>query len=317
MARQRFIHPEIWTDEKFARLKPVERLFFIGLFSNCDDEGRISASPAYLRSIIFPFDRIGLKKVKQIRDAVVANFDSILLYSVNGNEYLQIKSFGKYQKPRYPRPSRIPAPQGVEGSCQKMFAEISPQKSGKAAAGPPQAFGTGRGSGLGIDRGLGCGCGCGHAGEGCGEGSAGPDHHDHENPAVAVKAAARGESYGADRVAKGGGEPVEAERGDLTFTRPAHRPPETNPEETSGPERAAQGAGGPGRDGPGRPARTRDPRDLSAPGQQELRDDPRAEFRRALEAYLARTRDPPGGRPPGGLTAAGAVLASAPRGPSG
>ncbi len=159
MARQRFIHPEIWTDEKFTRLSYVERLFFIGLFSNCDDEGRICASPAYLRSVIFPCDRISLKKVRQIRDAVVQNFSSILLYRVGENEYLAFQNFKKYQKPKYARPSKIPPPQGSEGDFQIMFPEIQLQNGGSPSEKYQNDFSLGSGSGLGS--GWGCGSGCG------------------------------------------------------------------------------------------------------------------------------------------------------------
>jgi hypothetical protein len=167
MARQRFIHPEIWTDEKFTRLSYVERLFFIGLFSNCDDEGRICASPAYLRSVIFPCDRISLKKVRQIRDAVVQNFSSILLYRVGENEYLAFQNFKKYQKPKYARPSKIPPPQGSEGDFQIMFPEIQLQNGGSLSEKNRNDFSTGSGSGLGS------GCGCG---SGCGGGAAADIH---------------------------------------------------------------------------------------------------------------------------------------------
>ena len=56
LARQRFIHPDIWNDKKIAKLSFTERLFFIGCFSNADDEGRMIGDPAYLRAIIFKYD---------------------------------------------------------------------------------------------------------------------------------------------------------------------------------------------------------------------------------------------------------------------
>lgn len=117
MARQRFIHPEIWTDPSLGSLKPIERLFFIGCFSNADDEGRLLGNPAYLRSTIFPYDNFSLEEIKIIRDNVVRACRSVVLYEVNNIEYIAFLKWKEYQKPKYPKPSRIPPP--PENSNQK------------------------------------------------------------------------------------------------------------------------------------------------------------------------------------------------------
>lgn len=114
MARQRFIHPNLWDDKKIAKLNPVERLFFIGCFSNADDEGRMLGDPAYLRSIIFKYDDLTVEQVKAIRDRVLEVNKNLVLYQVDNEEYLAFLKWKDYQKPKYPQASKIPPPPGVE-----------------------------------------------------------------------------------------------------------------------------------------------------------------------------------------------------------
>ena len=112
MARQRFIWPDIWTDPTVARLQPVEMLFFIGCFSNADDDGRLMGDPAYLRATIFPYQRVNLDEVLAIREKVVSKCDNLQRYRSGGLEYLAFRRWGDYQKPKYPRPSKLPKPPG-------------------------------------------------------------------------------------------------------------------------------------------------------------------------------------------------------------
>ena len=127
MARQRFIHPNLWDDKKIAKLNPVERLFFIGCFSNADDEGRMLGDPAYLRSIIFKYDDLTVEQVRAIRDKVLEVNKNLVLYQVDNEEYLAFLKWKDYQKPKYPTPSKIPP-----------IPETFLQPSGNVAATFPQ-----------------------------------------------------------------------------------------------------------------------------------------------------------------------------------
>lgn len=110
MARQRFIHPELWKDPVFGKLQPLEQILFIGLFSIADDDGRLLADPAYLRGELFTFKDYTNKKVQSLRDNVVAAMANVHLYRANGLDYIALLKWKEYQKPKYPRPSKIPAP---------------------------------------------------------------------------------------------------------------------------------------------------------------------------------------------------------------
>lgn len=110
MARQRFIWPDLWEDPEIGRLEPVVQLFFIGCFSNADDEGRLLANPAFLRATIFPYLDFTIDEVTEIRDAAVAGCTHLLLYEVENVAYLAFEKWSSYQKPKYPKPSKLPPP---------------------------------------------------------------------------------------------------------------------------------------------------------------------------------------------------------------
>jgi hypothetical protein len=148
VGRQRFIHPEIWSDPTIGRLVPLERLFFIGCFSNADDEGRLLGSPAYLRSTIFPYDDMTIVDVQGLRDNVLSVCHNLVLYAVSEVEYMAFLKWSLYQKPKYPKPSKLPAPP----------EDAFPQNRGNHGEAFPQNSPLGRvgmdrdGVGLGMER---------------------------------------------------------------------------------------------------------------------------------------------------------------------
>lgn len=110
---------------------------FIGVFSIADDEGRVLAEPAYLRSEIFPYTSYSNGRVQVIRDAVVEKCSNVYLYVVKGVEYIALLKWTDHQKPKYPKPSKLPPP----------FRESSSNGEG----GLPESSSTGRdGFGLGV-----------------------------------------------------------------------------------------------------------------------------------------------------------------------
>lgn len=117
MARQRFIWPTIWKDPVFGRLSADEQVLFIGLFSIADDEGRLLADPAYLRSELFAYRTFSLKKMEALRDSVVAKCANVYAYEAGGIEYIALRKWGDYQHPKYAKASRIPDPSLEESSA--------------------------------------------------------------------------------------------------------------------------------------------------------------------------------------------------------
>jgi len=150
VARQRWIHPDFWTDPDIGRLTREERLFFIGCFSNADDEGRLLGNPAYLRSTIFPYDDISIAEVQAMRDRVVEVCQNLVLYEVDGDECLAFRRWERYQSPRYPKPSKLPPPPSdtetaaEQKPCNQMDESL-PQEGDCETTEPMQAFDIGLG----------------------------------------------------------------------------------------------------------------------------------------------------------------------------
>lgn len=124
MARIRTIKPEFWTDEKIVAMTPLARLLFVGLWNFADDDGRGEYSPRRMKMQILPADSTDISELL----GEIRREGLIVVYSVDGKEYFEIKGFSKHQKvdkrsaSKYPRPScsaespRVPpTDQGREG----------------------------------------------------------------------------------------------------------------------------------------------------------------------------------------------------------
>lgn len=93
MARQRSITPGFFTDEDLAPLSFEARLFFIGLWTVADRRGRLEDRPVRLKALLMPYDDVDTEALLTAISA--AGF--ITRYAVEGRNYIQIKSFEKYQ----------------------------------------------------------------------------------------------------------------------------------------------------------------------------------------------------------------------------
>lgn len=100
--RTRTIKPEFWTDEKLAKVSRETRLFFAGLWTTADDQGVTHSDPVLLRSQIFPYDDIKIEIVKGWISDLISLAMLIPYEAENGENYLFIRSFPKYQKIDHP-----------------------------------------------------------------------------------------------------------------------------------------------------------------------------------------------------------------------
>lgn len=140
MARIRTIKPDFWTDEKVVELSAFARLLFLGLLNFVDDEGRGEFRPKSLKMKILPADNIDIDPLFE----ELIQSGMLLAYSFEGNDYFQIKNFGKHQKIDKRRGSKFPpftsdcadlrrlAPNpadGMEGNGMEVEREKNPSKS--------------------------------------------------------------------------------------------------------------------------------------------------------------------------------------------
>ena len=94
---RRMLDTGIWANERFADLPPMGRLLLIGMISLADDQGRMKANPAFLRSQVFPYDDLSTDDVTSWL-AMLEDNETIIVYSDNGKAYLQLLNPDWYGK---------------------------------------------------------------------------------------------------------------------------------------------------------------------------------------------------------------------------
>lgn len=108
MARKRMIDPDFWTDEKLGLCKRDERLFFMGLISNADDEGRGRGNIKLLKATIFPYDDdLKSKDIEQMACSLMEKGMAIF-YVVDDQEFYCLPNFARHQTINKPTQSKIP-----------------------------------------------------------------------------------------------------------------------------------------------------------------------------------------------------------------
>lgn len=121
MAR-RMIDDSMWSNEQFAEMPLGARLLQIGIINHADDQGRVKANPAYLRAQIFPYDDIDAATV-QVWLELIAENDTIILYQVNGKQYIQLINWWRYQSLQYAQPSMYPRPEGWKDRIRRTLTK--------------------------------------------------------------------------------------------------------------------------------------------------------------------------------------------------
>ncbi len=119
---RRLIESEIFVNEKVGNLTVHGRLLFIGIVVNADDDGRLKASPKYLKALIYPYDNdVTAEMVKEWRDKC-HDLKLLSIYSQNGTEYLYLPTWLEHQQIRTDRykPSQIPPPIGYNNETNGL-----------------------------------------------------------------------------------------------------------------------------------------------------------------------------------------------------
>ncbi len=140
MPRLRTLKPGFFKNEDLAKLTPLTRIFFEGLWCWADREGRLEDRPLRLKVEILPYDQADAEVMLDELDA--SGF--ILRYEVDGERYIQVIAFNRHQNPHAKEPpSEIPKPQQVavkrnNGRKYRLFRDehsASPAFSGTSRVG--------------------------------------------------------------------------------------------------------------------------------------------------------------------------------------
>jgi hypothetical protein len=98
--------PEFWSDEKMVECEFVERLFFAGLWTFCDDHGYIEYKPMKFKLQIFPADDLRLTDMVRMSQHLVTL--GCLEYLVcPESQVLRVVHWDKYQHPQHPAASKL------------------------------------------------------------------------------------------------------------------------------------------------------------------------------------------------------------------
>jgi len=98
MSRIRSTHPGLWTDEAFVTMSAHARLFFMGLWNECDDMGSFEWSPLKLKMRLAPADNVdGAALLAEIEAA-----GCIMAYEAGGKRLGAVRNFCQYQRPKKP-----------------------------------------------------------------------------------------------------------------------------------------------------------------------------------------------------------------------
>lgn len=121
--RKRMLASCIWEDEKFCQLTRVEQVLFIGLITHADDDGRLRGDAEYLKTKIFPFDRVGVLKIR----IMVEKFHEmrlIIFYPTTKGYVIAFPKWNKYQKieAKYYQPTEFEDP-----SPKDLHTDIIPR----------------------------------------------------------------------------------------------------------------------------------------------------------------------------------------------
>src|SRR5271166_5874154 len=90
-----FVHEDLFAAEKKAGL-PL-RVAFIGLWTQCDREGRFGWRPLRLKLAILPWDEVDFADVL----TALADGGFVIRYDVGGKVFGYIPSWHRHQKPHH------------------------------------------------------------------------------------------------------------------------------------------------------------------------------------------------------------------------
>lgn len=124
------IKPEFFDDPDLAELSPLARLFFIGLWTEADREGRVIDDTRRLKARIFPYDAVDIEALA----VELHGKDLVRRYSdVNCKHFLWIRTFTKHQRPHPKEPQSLIPPWTVENA--KKHGEPWKETAGTSESG--------------------------------------------------------------------------------------------------------------------------------------------------------------------------------------
>lgn len=115
----RILRDAILTSERVSALGWPEEVFYRRLMSVVDDYGRTEASNQLLRAKCYPLQTDSVRVADIARwMAACQKSGLILVYEVNGKQYLEIRDFGQQRRSA----SKCPDPLAPASNCNQLLA---------------------------------------------------------------------------------------------------------------------------------------------------------------------------------------------------
>lgn len=132
----RILKESICTSDTLDRLTWFDEVFFYRLIVCCDDFGRYDARPMILKNRLFPLKDDLTTKAVEASLLRLTTVGLVMTYVCDGRPYLQLKTWGRYQRIRA-KHSKFPAP--VDGcgnplSTDSKCRQMSPYSNANANA---------------------------------------------------------------------------------------------------------------------------------------------------------------------------------------
>lgn len=120
----RILKDSICTSPNIDALSREAEVFFYRLLVQCDDYGRMDARAAILRAKCYPLqvDAVAQDDVKRWL-AELVRADLVIVYTVNGCDYLQMRTWDKHQQIRAKR-SKYPDMIADDINCNQMQSDV-------------------------------------------------------------------------------------------------------------------------------------------------------------------------------------------------
>lgn len=128
----RIIRESICNSDTLDKLTWFEEVFWHRLTVNCDDFGRFDARPAIIKGRLFPLkDDLALADVSKALNKLSA-VGLVALYMYDGKPYLQLVTWGKYQRTRAKKSKYPDPPRTLDDNCCQMTANVPENREARS-----------------------------------------------------------------------------------------------------------------------------------------------------------------------------------------
>jgi hypothetical protein len=110
VGRIRTVKPELFQSATLAQGSDLARLYFIGLFTLVDDEGRMLYVPKMVVGLLWPYNTEVTASVVEKLTLELVKQDAVRLYEVGPVRYLYLPNWHKHQVIHRPTASKFPPP---------------------------------------------------------------------------------------------------------------------------------------------------------------------------------------------------------------